>query len=191
MYSPAALPSRQRAAPAKKRRLSAITGISSLSTAASGLPAFSASRRASSLPFSSRISASASNACERIAGVLCDHSANAARAARTARSTSCGLEFGACASSSPVAGLRIASLGASERAGSPSMKFCRVVSTVATATSHPDAAVGYGIDGSSYKARSKASREVPQFSCTSLHPQQRRAQRLRHGRMGDLPFVHV
>ena len=53
MYSPAARPSRQRAAPAKKRRLSAITGISSPLTASIGLPALSASRRAISSPCSS------------------------------------------------------------------------------------------------------------------------------------------
>src|ERR1019366_4741542 len=53
MYSPAARPSRQRAAPAKKRRLSAITGISSFLAASIGLPAFRASRRAISPPCSS------------------------------------------------------------------------------------------------------------------------------------------
>src|ERR1035438_1807893 len=62
MYSPAALPSRQRAAPAKKRRLSAITGSSSFVTASIGLPAFSASMRASSSPCRSIRSASASSA---------------------------------------------------------------------------------------------------------------------------------
>ncbi len=46
MYSPAARPSSTRAAPAKKRRLSAITGSSSVVTASIGLPALSASSRA-------------------------------------------------------------------------------------------------------------------------------------------------
>src|SRR5664279_4853635 len=62
MYSPAALPPRQRAAPAKNRRLSAIAGISSLVTASIGLPALSASRRAISEPCSSITSAIASSA---------------------------------------------------------------------------------------------------------------------------------
>lgn len=40
-YSPAAIPGRQRAAPAKKRKTSAMAGISSLITQCSGLPQFS------------------------------------------------------------------------------------------------------------------------------------------------------
>ena len=47
MYSLAALPSITRAAPAKKRRLSTTTGISSIA-APTGLPAFFDSRRPSS-----------------------------------------------------------------------------------------------------------------------------------------------
>ncbi len=81
MYSPAALPSRQRAAPAKKRRLSTITGISSALTASIGLPAFSASSRAISSPCSSTTSAIANSAWERCAGVVLDHPPNARRAA--------------------------------------------------------------------------------------------------------------
>ena len=65
MYSPAALPSRQRAAPAKKRKLSAITGISSFVAASIGLPALSASSFASSAPCSSTRSASASSTSAR------------------------------------------------------------------------------------------------------------------------------
>ena len=131
MYSPAALPSRQRAAPAKKRRLSTITGISSLATAARGLPAFRASRRASSSPFSSKRSAIASSAFERSAGVVCDQEANALRAAATASWTSSGVELAACASSSPVAGLRIASLSPSESTSCPSMKLRSALTWVA------------------------------------------------------------
>src|SRR5271166_4163129 len=67
MYSPAARPSSERAAPAKKRRLSAITGISSALTASIGLPALRASRRAISSPCSSITSAIASSACARCA----------------------------------------------------------------------------------------------------------------------------
>src|SRR5450759_4260442 len=73
MYSPAARPSRQRAAPAKKRRLSAITGISSFFAASIGLPAFRASVRASSSPCSSIVAASASSASARTAGVVRGH----------------------------------------------------------------------------------------------------------------------
>ncbi len=113
MYSPAARPSRQRAAPAKKRRLSAITGSSSLLTASIGLPAFSASMRAISSPCSSIASASASSACERCAGVVVDQPSNARRAARTARSTSSALDTGARAISSPVAGLSTGSVSPS------------------------------------------------------------------------------
>ena len=43
MYSPAALPSSTRAAPAKNRIWSTIGGISSLAVSACGLPVFSAS----------------------------------------------------------------------------------------------------------------------------------------------------
>ena len=50
------------------------------------------------------------------AGVVCDQPSNAARAARTARSTSCGVEIGARASSSPVAGFSTGSVSPSERA---------------------------------------------------------------------------
>src|SRR5579862_9640740 len=123
MYSPAARPSKQRAAPAKKRRLSAITGSSSPVTASIGLPAFRASRRAISGACSSMRSASASSACARWAGVVVDHFPNARRAARTARSTSSAVDFDARASSSPVAGLRIGSLSPAEATRSPSMKL--------------------------------------------------------------------
>ena len=49
MYSPVALPSSTRAAPAKKRIWSHIGGISSLSVSPFGLPVFSASISTSSL----------------------------------------------------------------------------------------------------------------------------------------------
>ena len=124
MYSPAALPSMQRAAPAKKRRLSAITGSSSRETARIGLPALSASKRASSSPCCSSIAASASSACERSAGVRCDQSSNARRAAATARSTSSTSEIGAFHSSWPVAGLSTAMRSSpSPAAGSPSIRL--------------------------------------------------------------------
>src|SRR3954465_10583339 len=58
----------QRAAPAKKRRLSAMNGISSSLKACSGLPALRASRSASSSALSSMTSASFSSAAWRSAG---------------------------------------------------------------------------------------------------------------------------
>src|SRR3954451_18645181 len=95
----------QGAAPAKKRRLSAMNGISSSLKACSGLPALRASRSASSSACSSMTSASLSSAAWRSAGVVFDQAANALRAAATARSTSSRLEMGSWASSSPVAGV--------------------------------------------------------------------------------------
>ncbi len=133
MYSPAALPSRLRAAPAKKRRLSAMTGISSFVAFSIGLPAFSASSRASSFPCSSIRSASASSAAERCAGVVFDHPSNARRAAITALSTSSGVEIGARAISSPVAGFSTASVSPWGATLSPSMKFLSVSVVVAIA----------------------------------------------------------
>ena len=95
MYSPAAWPSITRAAPAKKRRLSATTGSSSSSVVWYGLPTFSDSMRASSSAFSSIASAIFSSASARSRGVACDQPSNALRAAATAASTSSWLDFGA------------------------------------------------------------------------------------------------
>ena len=131
MYSPAARPSRQRAAPAKKRRLSTITGTSSFLTASIGLPALSASARAISSLWCSIASAIASSACERCAGVVAAHPSKARRAARTARSTSAGLERGARAISSPVAGFSTGSVPSPASTHSPSMKFLSVCAVVA------------------------------------------------------------
>src|SRR6202162_3661382 len=108
MYSPAARPSSARAAPAKKRKQSAMGGISSDFVAPSGLPTFSDSMRASSSPCSSIALASLSRRSLRSRGVLSNHTSSyALRAAATARSTSCSLPFGTCAMTLPVAGLMI------------------------------------------------------------------------------------
>ena len=123
-YSPAALPSRLRAAPAKKRRLSAMNGISSSKNALRGLPASADSRSASTSAFSSIASASLSSAVDRSPGVVVDQPSNAARAAATARSTSSEEESGACAMTSPVEGLITSSVAPSAAsANSPLMKF--------------------------------------------------------------------
>src|SRR2546423_479927 len=98
----------QRAAPAKKRRLSTMKGISSSLNACRGLPALRASRSASSSPWDSSASASLSSAAWRSPGVVRDQPSKALRAAATARSTSSLVDTGSCASSSPLAGLTMA-----------------------------------------------------------------------------------
>src|SRR5215472_5846910 len=103
MYSPADLPSRLRAAPAKKRRLSAENGISSRE-AMSGLPTFTDSSCASSSALSSIRSASLRRNSERSFGVFSSQSGSAASAASTARSTSSAPQRGTSAIVSPVAG---------------------------------------------------------------------------------------
>src|SRR5262245_17913937 len=104
MYSPAERPSRMRAAPAKKRRLSEQTGISSFAYE-SGLPTFRDSIAASSSVFASMTSASFSSSSARSAGVASSHSGSAAAAASTAASTSAAAHAGTSAIVSPVAGL--------------------------------------------------------------------------------------
>src|SRR3954469_2828614 len=103
MYSPADLPSRLRAAPAQKRRLSAENGISSRE-AISGLPTLTDSSCASSSACSSITSASLSRSSERSFGVFPSHSGAAACAASPARSTSSAPQRGTSAIVSPVAG---------------------------------------------------------------------------------------
>src|SRR4051795_5402554 len=73
MYSPADLPSSMRAAPAKKRRLSAENGISSRD-AINGLPTLTDSSCASSSAFSSITSASLCRSSDRSFGVFSSHS---------------------------------------------------------------------------------------------------------------------
>ena len=81
MYSPAALPSSTRAAPAKNRSWSTIGGISSLAVSACGLPVFSDSSAISSSALASIASANFSRACCRSLGVVRPHSSNAVSAA--------------------------------------------------------------------------------------------------------------
>src|SRR5213592_2316212 len=108
MYSPVARPSSRRAAPAKNRMQSTMGGISSDLVAASGLPTFSDSMRASSSPLASIASASLSMRSLRSRGVVSDQpSSKALRAAATARLTSSSVPFGTWAIILPVAGLTI------------------------------------------------------------------------------------
>ena len=124
MYSPAALPSTTRAAPAKNRMLSTVNSTSK-SAVPFGLPTFACSRleRVSASP--SMASAKANSAFDRSCGVDCDQLSKAARAAATARSTSEASPFGTCAISSSVAGL-ITAIVSPEAASvrSPSMNIC-------------------------------------------------------------------
>src|SRR3954454_12597002 len=103
MYSPADLPSSMRAAPAKKRRLSAENGISSRD-AINGLPTLTDSSCASSSAFSSMTSASLCRSSDRSFGVFSSQSGRALFAASTALSTSSALQRGTSAITSPVAG---------------------------------------------------------------------------------------
>ncbi len=105
MYSPVERPSRMRAAPAKKRRLSAISAGSSRA-AAIGLPTFFDSSAASSSAFSSMTSASLRSISARSRGVESSHSGSAFLAAWTARSASSAVLAGTSAIASPVAGFR-------------------------------------------------------------------------------------
>src|SRR5579864_5575990 len=104
MYSPADFPSRWRAAPAKKRRLSVENGISSRE-AISGFPTLRDSSCASSSAFASSTSASLCSSSERSLGVVSSHAGRAFCAASTARSTSSAPQAGTSAMTSPVAGL--------------------------------------------------------------------------------------
>src|SRR5437763_14672197 len=125
MYSPADLPSSSRAAPAKKRRLSAETGISSRAYE-SGLPTFNDSSSASSSALSSIASASLSSASARSPGVVSSHSGSAFFAASTARSTSAWVPLGTSAIVSPVAGFRtsIVPPSAASTHSPPTKFFC-------------------------------------------------------------------
>src|SRR6266540_5319856 len=103
MYSPAARPSSTRAAPAKKRMLSAATGISSFAYD-SGFPTFFDSSAASSSAFSSIRSASLKRSSARSPGVVSSHSGRAVFAAWTARSASSAVLLATSAITSPVEG---------------------------------------------------------------------------------------
>ena len=106
MYSPAERPSSIRAAPAKKRMLSTIGGISSDIVTSAGFPAFSASIFTISSACSSIASASLSRASCRSFGVVSNHvSSKAFFAAATARSVSSAEPSWTVAITAPVCGL--------------------------------------------------------------------------------------
>ena len=109
MYSLAALPSITRPAPAKKRRLSTTTGISSMA-APTGLPAFFDSSRPSSSARASIASASLSIIRLRSWGVVCCQVSKARAAALAARSTSSAPEAWTWAMTWPLAGFSTASV---------------------------------------------------------------------------------
>ena len=93
-YSPAALASRTRAAPAKKAVLSMVPGTSKPVLSRSGFPVCAVSTAASS---SARRRSSAARACsrsERSPGVVRDQAGKAAAARPTAASTSAAVASG-------------------------------------------------------------------------------------------------
>src|SRR4051794_5215740 len=117
-YSPEALPSRLRAAAAKKRRLSIVSGTSNALENFSGLPVLRDSVRAKSSARSSSRPARRSSTAARSAGVIRLQTPlrKAARAAATARSASAAEASATSAIGSPVAGswtVRVADDGTS------------------------------------------------------------------------------
>ena len=94
MYSPAAMPSRWRAAPAKKRIWSTESMISSSTRVARGLPVSCDSRSANSSARASIASAMRNRASCRSAGVVSPQSSKASAAAAKAASTSAAPETG-------------------------------------------------------------------------------------------------
>ena len=88
LSSPAPEPSSERAAPAKKRRLSMANGSSPSRNTATGLPVSATSSAVSSSASASIRSARADSACARSPAVRADHSPNAAAADSTADSAS-------------------------------------------------------------------------------------------------------
>src|SRR6266567_1639841 len=139
MYSPAARPSSTRAPPAKNRKLSAITGISSLMTRENTLPTFWDSIRPNSSPCSSTRSASLRRARCRSDGVESNHvSSNAFRAAATARLTSSAAAAGTSAITSPVAGFWMGSVSPVDPSThSPPMNICWCLTAVAMSNLPP------------------------------------------------------
>src|SRR5262249_38291592 len=104
MYSPADLPSRTRAAPAKNRIWSTDGGISSLIVSPMGLPVLRLSTATKSAARDSSASAILRSARWRSDGVVSRHVSKAAAAASIAESTSAGPETGALVYASPVVG---------------------------------------------------------------------------------------
>ena len=104
MYSPVALPSRLRAAPAKNRTWSAPTLTSSEAIRALICPVLRLCSSTSSSLCSSMASASLSRACCRCDGVVRFQLSNAVAAAWTAWSISSGVDLGERPMTLPVAG---------------------------------------------------------------------------------------
>ena len=95
MYSPAALPDKMRAAPAKNRSSSTTGGSSSAMVSATGLPVLRHSAATMSAPRASMAPAILSSARLRSAGVVSRQPSRAASADFSAASTSAGPETGA------------------------------------------------------------------------------------------------
>src|SRR5450631_689405 len=112
-YSPADLPSRWRAAPAKKRIWSTIGGISSARVTATGLPVLALSTATRSSARASRASAIRNKARLLTDGLASRQPGKAAAAAPMAVSTSLAPDTGDSRYSSPV-------LGSTSRAAAPS-----------------------------------------------------------------------
>jgi hypothetical protein len=150
MYSFAALPSRRRAAPAKNRRLSTMTGISSMA-AATGLPAFFDSRRPISSARASMASASLRSARLRSWGVVLPQVSKAASAAFAARSTSSAPEAWTLAMTVPSAGFSTSSVSPdAESTHSPLMNCWYVFTRSATSViSGASSGLGDGFVGKS------------------------------------------
>src|SRR5437899_2119325 len=133
-YSPADLPSRMRAAPAKKRRLSTMNGMSAADTEI-GLPTSIDSSLVSSSASASSASASFSIMAERSFGGVSNHTSSYAFcAAATARSASSGVATGISAMTSPVAGLMSGAVSPEEESThSPPTNICPFFTVVAMA----------------------------------------------------------
>ena len=89
-YSAVALPSRWRAAPAKKSMLSMLPGTSNSAANRTGLPVWLTSSATSSSACSAASCASLARTADRSTGVAVAQPGSAARAAATATSTSAG-----------------------------------------------------------------------------------------------------
>src|SRR5882757_10451071 len=106
-YSAVALPSRWRAAPAKKSMLSTLPGTSNSVASRTGLPVWLTSSATSSSACSPASLASLASTADRSAGVAVAHPGNAVRAAATAASTSAVVARAYSATTPPFAGLTI------------------------------------------------------------------------------------
>src|SRR5512132_1387378 len=136
MYSPAAFPSKTRAAPAKNLTWSTLGGSSSDAVSPIGLPVFSLSTATSSSARASIASAIRSNARCRSLGVVSRQVSKALAAALAARSTSAASDTGAVAKTSPVAGLTRSDVR--PEAGSTHSLLMKFLSVLSSPTRPPD-----------------------------------------------------